>query len=404
MTDLWNDRAETSVAALPEIARHPGPKPLPHSLSALQDQILLHTGARTARAIIPLPPGIAGLIVTGSGAPTQIGNLRRSRDIERDTVLLCDPQGYRRAPATEDEPFVLDDGENDHLFPLSLNDHLQAQIDCGADLALTPTGYLTAADSDSLRAVVRQAAEIDREDVVISVPLDIAWFNSDHIDHLIAVLSRLQRPKAVFLGGQFDPMDRYKVVVPNLRRLVTEAGDVAVMRTDLTGFDVMCHGAYATSIGTGGSHRHMVPFGEQPQAVRLTDRSPSVLFEPLMSFHKGTTIAKRFADSSPPLCGCPACGGRALDTFLSADDTIDAHRHSMYAWAAWTEDLRSQPTLADRATWWRNRCRAAVTHTETVNSHIKQPDAFKAPKALRAWAELPSWWPIPGTSRRNRKR
>jgi hypothetical protein len=235
------------------------------------------------------------------------------------------------------------------------------------------------------------------------VPLDIAWLKNDYIDHLIAVLIRLERPKAIFLGGQFDPMERYKAAVENLRRLVAEAGNVAVLRTDLTGFDVMSHGAYATSIGTGGSLRHIIPFGETPFAQQK-DPSPSVLFEELMSFHKGTTLAQRFANTRPPVCDCVTCHGQALDRFLSRGDRFDAHRHSVHTWASWTKDMHGQSTLADRATWWRNRCHGAVTYTEIINAQISQPDAFRAPKPLQAWAELPPWWSPSGSTRGARTR
>jgi hypothetical protein len=209
----------------------------------------------------------------------------------------------------------------------------------------------------------------------------------------------------VFLGGQFDPMERYQDAVANLRRLVAEAGHVAVLRTDLTGFDVMSHGAFATSIGTGGSLRHMIPFGEFARASKQ-DRSPSVLFGELMSFHKGSTVQDRFADTRAPVCRCPACRGRALDTFLAGDDTVPAHQHSMCTWGAWIDELHTQRTLADRATWWRNRCANAVTYADVVNTQINQPEAFRAPEALRAWAELPTWPSAtqPATRRRSRAR
>lgn len=303
---------------------------------------------------------------------------------------MLDPEGYTHAVATQEEPFVLN-SDGDGLFGLTLEQELQRQRDCGACVALTPTGYLQAGDSDALRASVRAAARIDRDDVVFSVPLDVAWFTDEFIGHLVAVLSRLALPKAVFLGGQFDPMERYREAVANLRRVVAEAGDVAVLRTDLTGFDAMSHGAFATSIGSGGSLRHMIPFGKFARSNK-PDPSPSVLFGELMSFHKGSTLYSKFADTRPPpACACQACQGRALDTFLAREDTVPAHQHSMCTWASWIDDLLTQPTLADRATWWRNRCVGAVAQAEIVNTQINQPDAFTAPKTLRAWAELPAW-------------
>jgi hypothetical protein len=369
----------------------------------LHDQVLLHTNQLTAQQIIPLPSSIAGLVLSGKKAAAGIKKIRQS---DSDLLLLRDPEGYRRALATEDEPFFLEDDEDENqerLFPLTLDECLQAQRDCGANLTLTPTGYLNADESDALRAVVREAARIERDDVLVSIPLDIAWLKNDLIGHVIAVLATLDKPKAVFLGGQFDPMERYKEAVENLRRLVADAGNVAVLRTDLTGFDVMSHGAFATSIGTGGSQRHIVPFG-QPSFSNQQDQSPSVLFEELMSFHKGSTLAHRFANARPPVCTCTSCGRRPLDTFLSRDDSVAAHRHGMYTWASWVNDMRAQPTIAHRAVWWKNRCHAAAGHAEIVSARINQPDAFKAPKTLEIWAELSPWWSVSGTTRHARTR
>ncbi|MFI9411363.1 hypothetical protein [Nocardia gamkensis] len=363
---------------------------------------MLHTNRITAGVIVPLPSSIAGLVLSGKTAAAGIKDLRQKHP---DLLLLRDPEGYRRALATEENPFVVDDSADSQqrLFPVTLDECLQAQRDCGATLTLTPTGYLTAGDSDALRAVVRAANQIERDDVLVSVPLDIAWLKNDLIGHLIAVLAGLDKPKAVFLGGQFDPLQRYKDAVQNLRRLVAEVGSTAVLRTDLTGFDVMSHGAFATSIGTGASQRHMVPFGQTPKAIQ-TDQSPSVLFEQLMSFYKGSTLARRFADTRPPTCRCASCGERPLDTFLSRDDAASAHRHSLHTWASWVKDLQAQPTLAHRALWWKNRCATAATYADIVNSQINQPDAFQVSKTLKAWAELPPWWSVPGTTRQARTR
>lgn len=398
-----NGRSSDRDGVLPEIAHRAGPRPVVGPVGVLYDQVLLHTNQLTARKIIPLPSSIAGLVLSGKKAAVGIKKIRQS---DPDLLLLRDPEGYSRVLATEDEPFFLDDDEDEQqerLFPLTLDECLQAQRDCGANLALTPTGYLNAGDSDALRAVVREAARIERDDVLVSVPLDIAWLKNDLIGHVIAVLATLDKPKAVFLGGQFDPVERYKDAVENLRRLVADAGSTAVLRTDFTGFDAMSHGAFATSIGTGGSQRHIVPFG-QPSFANQHDQSPSVLFEELMSFHKGSTLARRFANARPPVCMCTPCGGRKLDTFLSKDDSVAAHRHGMYTWASWVNDMHAQPTIAHRAVWWKNRCHTAAGYAEVVNAYINQPDGFKPPKTLKAWAELAPWWSAAGTTRQARTR
>jgi hypothetical protein len=93
----------------------------------------------------------------------------------------------------------------------------------------------------------------------------------------------------------------------------------------------------------------------------------------LLSFHKGSTLRRHFANTRPPVCRCRACEGRALDTFLGRQDRVAAHRHTLCTWSAWIPDLLAQPTLDDRATWWRNRCAGAVAHAEILNAQIQQP-------------------------------
>jgi hypothetical protein len=180
--------------------------------------------------------------------------------------------------------------------------------------------------------------------------------------------------------------------VANLRRLVAEAGHVAILRTDLTGFDVLCHGAFATSIGTGGSLRHITPFGEPPRSSNNKDQSPSVLYADLMAFFRGSKLSTRFANVPAPRCS--ACDDRALDTFLGKRDSLAAHAHGIHTWSDWIADMRGQLTLADRAIWWRNRCNGALAEYDVVNARLDQPEGFEAPKALKAWANLPAWPPL----------
>jgi hypothetical protein len=247
---------------------------------ALTDQVLVHTSWDAAQKLLDvvLSSNAGGFTLRGSKAGDGVKQLKREGF---DGVLLIDSESYDEALATEDAPFVL---PKDTLYEVTLDEILDGQLTCGATVALTPTGYLPAGDSDALKAAANVVAALGRDDVLFSVPIDIAWLSNDNIDQLIAVLARLEAPKAIFLGGQFDPLDRYRAAVANMRRLVAEAGHVAALRTDLNGFDALCHGAFATSIGTGGSSRHIIPFGEQRRSSDNKDQSPSVLYPDLMAF------------------------------------------------------------------------------------------------------------------------
>ncbi|KOV82117.1 hypothetical protein ADL03_25665 [Nocardia sp. NRRL S-836] len=338
-----------------------------------------------------LPADVSGLALRGAKSLTGIRELRRN---QYKGVLVHDPEGYVEAAATADEPFVLP--EDDGLFSVSLNDAVQAQLDAGATVAMTPTGYFLPGDADPMKVAGKMVADLDRDDVLFSVPIDVAWLTNDSFPQLVAVLSRIPVPKAILLGGQFDPMDKYRAAVANLRRLVAEGGDVAVFRTDLTAFDVMSHGAFATSIGTGGSLRHVVPLGQFPRASKKKDFSPSVLLPELMTFHKGSLLSERFSNARrPPTCACSACNGRGLDTFLAKSDTPAAHAHGVHIWNSWIADMLGQRVLFERAEWWQSKCASAIDHCDVINAEIEQAGAFKAPRPLKAWAELPAWSPMP---------
>src|SRR6185437_14852750 len=124
--------------------------------------------------------------------------------------------------------------------------------DCGASFATTPSCFVRAADSPALKSLMRQAMAIERDDVVVTVPVAVAWLRDGPVDQLAAVLERIPHPKAVILGGQRDPLSNVKNGPRNLRRLVRDIAEISVWRTDLAAFDTLVHGGLGGSIGAGG--------------------------------------------------------------------------------------------------------------------------------------------------------
>ncbi|MFC6091534.1 hypothetical protein [Saccharothrix lopnurensis] len=393
------DETQARAAALHALGLRPAPAAPPGPIGELTDRVLVHTNLDTDRGtLMPLLADVDGLVLSGKKACKAVRELRRSR---YQGLLLADPEGYASAAATAEEPFVLPSGG---LFGASLSDVLQGQRDAGVTAVMTPTAYFRAGEIGPLKAAAKIVAALDSDDVLFSVPIDVAWLSNDHIDSLIAVLKRLALPKVVLLGGQFDPLKRYKSAVANLRRLVAEAGHVAVFRTDLTAFDVLSHGAFAASIGTGGSRRHVVPFGQFARSSgKEPDYSPSVLHPELMSFHKGSLLAERFGNTRPPqTCPCPACAGQGLDRFTDKSDRDAAHAHGIRIWTPWIAEMHRYRVLAERAEWWKRRCADAVAHCGIVNALIEQEGAFNAPNTLKAWSELPAWWAPASSDSRSR--
>ena len=58
---------------------------------------------------------------------------------------------------------------------------LQEQRDCGASVAMTPTRYVHAGDADALKGVMRAAQAIERDDVVVTLPIAISWLRDESL-------------------------------------------------------------------------------------------------------------------------------------------------------------------------------------------------------------------------------
>lgn len=356
----------------------------PGQAGVLANRVLIHARPRGITRLLPaVDLRHSGIMLCGD-KPEQ--GIKRCRKAGFGGILAIDPRGYADGPATRDAPFALPSADG-QLFAPSLEQVLGDQRAAGADVALTPTKFFQPGDAASLKAAARIAADLGREDTIFSVPISIAWLNSTYISQLIAVLSRVQLPKGIFLGSQLDPLDNVQEAVDNLRRLRAEGGHVALFCTDFAAFDFAAYGGFAASIGTGGRLRHIIPPDEEPESIVHRDQSPSVLFPDLIHFFKGSTLSKRFANTSAPCCRCAACNGRSIDTFLGRADSAAAHLHNIHVWMEWLPDLFGHAVIADRVRWWQGRCEAAVMNHEVYNQQLGLRNAFRPTRALTIWAQ-----------------
>ena len=76
--------------------------------------------------------------------------------------------------ATDDEPFALPDSDG-ALFGGDLDSLLDGQRQRHAAAAITPSRYIQAGDSAAFKALVRQAQAIERDDVIVVVPVALPW-------------------------------------------------------------------------------------------------------------------------------------------------------------------------------------------------------------------------------------
>jgi hypothetical protein len=333
-----------------------------------------------------LDPDHGGLVLCGQHAGGRARELRRAG---YESILVIDQAAYETEAASADEPFALPEGR---LFGEDLDDVLQGQLGCGADVAVTPTRYIRPGDADALKAVMRAARAIERSDVMVIVPVAITWLRDEYLRQLMAVLKRIPHPKALILGGQYNPLDAFANAPRNLRQVAQEVADLGLWRTDLAAFDCIAYGGLFAAIGAGGSVRHLIPEDEEPQSSSFPGAYlPSVLVPDLLRYSRADWLATKYANTLPPRCPCAVCDGSLLDRFNRGDGETRAaaHAHNAATWSSWLPDLFDHQSPGDRQLWWRNRCKGAVEAHEAENARIQQPGAFKPPRALRAWATLP---------------
>ena len=352
--------------------------------AVLADRVLVHARPSDATDLVALiGADDGGLVLTGANP---VRAARRCREEHAFTgPILFDLAPAEGRVATRERPF--DEG-GDQLVETSLAERVQGQIDAGADAALTPTLYLRAGDLGSVEAAVAGAVALGRADVILALPMDAGWLAPGLIDKVIDLLATVPIPKAVMLGGQFNPPQRVMDGVLGLRRLVTEVPNVALFRTDLAGLDAVAQGCLAASIGASSTLRHIVPPGEAAMYGQANgDRSPSVLVPELLSYVRGCVLATRFGDLPAPPCRCARCGGRSIVSFLGQEDWKDARLHGVAVWAEWVRNLLYPDSLEGRRRYWRQLCREAIAAHARYNTRVGSPTpVFTPPESLWVWA------------------
>jgi len=374
-----------------ELTRYPGSAGQPPATaSALVTGrvFLLDSPRYTARVPRFLAADRSGLVLSGDGSHTKAGQIWRQADVP----LLIDPASYARQIATADEPFAL--GNEGTLVDIGLDTLLTGQRQCHAAVAITPSRYVQAGDSAAFKALVRQAQVIERDDVIVAVPVALPWLTQEqYLPQLVAGLQRIPHPKAVMFGhqkNQNNPFDA-AAAIPNFRRLLAETAGVGLWRADLlAAFDCLAHGGAFAAIGAGGSLRHLVPPGQNPDSRDPRVHTPAVLLPAMLRYSMGGFIADKYASATAPNCGCVVCRGATLNRFdsLSGDVRATAHAHNAAVWTAWLSDLFGHPDGPARQLWWRGMCRAAVDAHVQENARLRQKDAFKPSAALKKLASL----------------
>jgi len=354
---------------------------------ALYGRVLLFARPHFVKDVPPfLHPSRSGFGLCGPCADAKIKALR---DGGYDELLLACPGAYHAKAATEDEVFDVPSGR---LFGGDLDTVLRDQLDRGATIPVVPTRFVHAGHLAVFNRLVREAQEINRDDVIIPVAVDVTWLRDEFLRKLIAGLQRIPHIKAIALGRQGNPMETFAKATENLRTVMSEVPNLGLWLGDQpTAFDSMAYGAAFAVIGAGGSLRHVVPPPEEPESNKPFNHTPSVFIRHMLRYSMGEYIAEKYANSRAPRCYCAACGDRGLESFNSRrrEVRVAAQAHNAAVWNGMLDGLFGHQTAAECQVWWKGCCEAAVREQQAESRRIEQPGAFKPSLPLTKMANLP---------------
>jgi hypothetical protein len=391
ITSVEHPTASLSAAAPATLA---GPRRPAGTPGMLTDRVLVQTSAGAPlEAVLPYVDQARGGLVLGRGRMTNRANLRQLiiglPDRGFTAPVVFDPEGYRHHVATTKVPFHL---IQDGMFTETLDENLSNQRALGADVAQTPTGLIRADNVDALEAAAEEIDRLNRDDFLATAALDITILDDPNLaDRVWRILNGTRAPISLVLATQFDPFDtNAETRITALRSFTAGPADVAALRTDLNAFDLLCHGSFTGAIGSGGSMRHATDPDERPRSFDPEDESPSVLYERLASWWRGSKIAREHGRMPAPGCDCSPCDNRRISRFLSRDESDDARAHAVIIWQRWLKLIVEQPTLAHRAAFWKAFCRGRVDEHALLSEQLRRAKTLSARPALKAWAKLPA--------------
>jgi len=322
-----------------------------------------------------------GLVICGAEWAAAVRHIRASHP---DLFVLCDPVESERLFASAEDPFPQEGGQAEGLFPFAtLEERLQAQIEAGASLAMTPTGYIQAGDRLALRAVITQANTVKRDDVVVLLPLDFKWLVGAALKLVMAAVKRCKHPVAITLGdSNGDPMS-HRGVLDGAHELAALEDPPMFHKTDLAGLDMMAHGALATSVGVIASKRRASIPGKAPFAPR-TKKGATVLMPTLLRFRRTLDMQDQwFASRQAHDCRCVVCNDQPIDRFGSHEyDCVFAAQHNAVGIIGYVNEAGHGGGFP---AYWPDKVRDAIVAHVTLGQYVGTP--VNPPRELEAWSK-----------------
>ena len=366
----------------PQLTRRP-------AVSVLTNRLLhLGVGDDVRRLAGDIDPALSGVVVVGEHSGDAARNLRAGYP---DLVVIQQPAVFksRIASAESPFPFAADPGYDQALFAFeqTLDDYLDAQLSNGASAAVLPTGFMPPGAHRALSAAVKTANALDRDDVVLHLPLSYKWLAAAaDRTKLINAVCRSRHPVAISLAHKSDPASQAGVVA-GIHELIGAAGNrVSLWHCDLGVLDALAQGALGGAVGVTSTNRHIVDPGETAHSPLVHDRTPNVLIPAHQRYGKAEHMARNwYANGGDPTCGCRTCHGRAITRFAATDaDKLEAHRHNLALITATQRRLLNASNR--RLAWAEILADAVAAHQATASATGVL--SIRPEGALKQWIAL----------------
>lgn len=343
------------------------------------------TGENHADAAALVTPTHSGLFLVGENSCRHAADLRTQYP---NTPFITEPQALRGHWADEDAPFAVPDGRGGFDITMPLEAMLDRQRLGGNPLAMTPTGQIRVGDSEALKAVIEVANDLDRDDVLVAVPLAANWLSKQPLtDQVIKVLNRSRHPIALTFTDGKGPLESMVRTRAHRRLIGSVTVGILAYRIDLNGFDAIAQGALASAIGAYPSKRRLEPVDAKSFGPKDREAlSPQMLIPDMLRIVRSTEMRRKWFISAPPMdCFCMVCGGAPIDRLHeSTPERAAGHRHNVLSIERLASTLLGTPQ-SQRAAVWAGLVNGALDTYPQLESHLGRP--MRIPNDLGVWGE-----------------
>ena len=259
------------------------------------------------------------------------------------------------------------------------------QLEHGAPVALTDTGYISVERIDQVDLVLARGAAIASQvggAVMTTLPID-SLILKNSAEQLRTAIDRVGVPVALALGHSNDPFGAVDTV-RGLLHLLGSSVSIALLRTDLSAVGAVAAGAQFGAVGTSSTLRHIWP-------SKGGGRSPgtSVLVPRLMSYHllERLPLVAAQVPADYFWCDCNICEGGAVFDHVTEHTAPD---HSIGSIATFAANLLSGTREENLKSFREKAMNAQTLHSEI---QVEMEDVRWAPaRSLDSWVKALDGW------------